>query len=76
MLDALEALRPDDREVIRLAAWEDLGRDELAALLGCSPNAITKRLNRALDHLGAELGRAPPGAPTSSGEGGRRHDRS
>jgi RNA polymerase sigma factor (sigma-70 family) len=56
VLDALAALRPDDREVIRLAAWEDLSRDEVAAALDCSANAATKRLNRALDHLAAELG--------------------
>ena len=56
VLDVLERLRPDDREVIRLAAWEDLTRDEVAAALGCSANAATKRLNRALDRLAAELG--------------------
>lgn len=56
VLDALAALRPDDREVIRLAAWEDLSREEVAAALACSANAVTKRLNRALDRLAAELG--------------------
>ncbi|MBN2113525.1 MAG: sigma-70 family RNA polymerase sigma factor [Acidimicrobiia bacterium] len=56
VLDALADLRPDDRELIRLAAWEELGREEMAALLGCSANAVTKRLNRALDRLGAQLG--------------------
>ena len=56
VLDALERLRPDDREVIRLAAWEDLSRAEVAVALDCSANAATKRLNRALDHLAAELG--------------------
>jgi RNA polymerase sigma-70 factor (ECF subfamily) len=61
VLDALAALCPDDREVIRLAAWEDLRRDEVAAALDCSANAVTKRLNRALDHLAAELGAAGRG---------------
>ncbi len=56
VLDALAALRPDDQEVIRLAAWEDLSRAEVAVALDCSANAVTKRLNRALDHLAAELG--------------------
>lgn len=64
VLDALATLRPGDREVIRLAAWEELSRDEVAAALDCSANAVTKRLNRALDHLAAELGAA--------GRGGQR----
>lgn len=65
LLAALAALRrPDEREVIRLAAWEELSRDEIAALFECSANAVTKRLNRALDHLAAELGAA--------GRGGQR----
>lgn len=64
LLEALAALRPHDREVIRLAAWEELNRDELAAALDCSANAVTKRLNRALDRLAEELGTA--------GRGGQR----
>ena len=47
---------PADREVIRLAGWEGLDRTALAETLDCSPNAVTKRLNRALDRLGRELG--------------------
>jgi len=56
VLGALAALRQDDREIIRLAAWEELSREDIAAALGCSPNAATKRLNRALDGLAAALG--------------------
>ncbi len=56
VLNALAALRPEEREVIRLAAWEDLSREEVAVALDCSANAVTKRLNRALDHLAAVLG--------------------
>jgi RNA polymerase sigma-70 factor (ECF subfamily) len=53
---ALARLKADDREIIRLAGWEELGRDELALAMDCTPNAVTKRLNRALDRLGRELG--------------------
>ena len=53
---ALSRLTPADREVIRLAGWEGLDRTALAETLDCSPNAVTKRLNRALDRLGRELG--------------------
>ena len=56
VLHALAALRPEEREVIRLTAWEDLSREEVAVVLDCSANAVTKRLNRALDHLAAVLG--------------------
>jgi RNA polymerase sigma-70 factor (ECF subfamily) len=54
--DALSQLRPSDREVIRLAAWEQLTREGLGVALGCSTNAATKRLGRALDRLAKELG--------------------
>jgi RNA polymerase sigma-70 factor (ECF subfamily) len=56
VLAALDRLRPAEQEIIRLAGWEDLTRDEVGMAVGCSPNAATKRLNRALDHLARELG--------------------
>lgn len=56
VLRALESVRPEDREIIRLAAWEEMGRDDIAAIFDCSPNAATKRLNRALDNLASALG--------------------
>lgn len=55
---AIGRLRPVDREVIRLAGWEELCRDEIGVALGCTPNAVTKRLNVALDRLARELGAA------------------
>jgi RNA polymerase sigma-70 factor (ECF subfamily) len=53
---ALDGLRPADQEIIRLAAWERLTRDDIAVALGCTPNAATQRLDRALDRLGSQLG--------------------
>lgn len=53
---ALGRLTFADRELIRLAGWEELDRHEMAVALGCTPNAVTKRLNRALDHLAQEMG--------------------
>lgn len=52
---ALAALRSDDREVLRLAAWEGLGPTELAAVLGCSPGAAAVRLHRARRRFTAAL---------------------
>jgi RNA polymerase sigma-70 factor (ECF subfamily) len=51
VLTALSGLRPDDREVLRLAAWEGLGPRELGQALGCSPNAAAIRLHRARRRL-------------------------
>lgn len=56
IVDALERLRTADQEIIRLAGWEELGRDEIAEALECTPNAVTKQLNRALDRLAHQLG--------------------
>lgn len=56
LISALGRLSVKDQEVVCLAGWEELDRDELALAVGCTPNAATKRLNRALDRLGRELG--------------------
>jgi RNA polymerase sigma-70 factor (ECF subfamily) len=72
VLAAVERLRPDDREIIRLAGWEELPREDIAVAMRCSPNAVTKRLNRALDHLAAEMGtRRRPGSRFFHREGSR-----
>lgn len=55
ILDALAALRPDDQEVLRLAAWEGLGPAEIAVVLGCSDNAAAVRLSRARARLRERL---------------------
>ena len=55
VLDALERLRPDDREILRLAAWEQLGAAAIAVVLGCSPNAAALRLSRARRRLRSQL---------------------
>jgi len=51
LLTALADLAADDREVLRLAAWEGLGPQEMGAVLGCSPNAAAIRLHRARRRL-------------------------
>jgi RNA polymerase sigma factor (sigma-70 family) len=45
--DALAALGADDRELLRLVAWEDLSQAQIAVVLGISPNAVAIRLHRA-----------------------------
>lgn len=45
--DVLDALPPDEAELLRLAAWEGLAPREIAAVLGCTPGAARVRLHRA-----------------------------
>ena len=62
---ALERLRPADREILRLVAWEELSHGEVAAALGVSPNAVAIRLHRARKRLERVLvseGLLEPGA--------------
>jgi RNA polymerase sigma factor (sigma-70 family) len=47
LLQALAALKPREREVLQLIAWEELSYAEAAEVLGCSPNAFAIRLHRA-----------------------------
>jgi RNA polymerase sigma-70 factor (ECF subfamily) len=54
---ALRRLRPDDREVLMLTAWEGLDASRVAAVLGCTPQAVHTRLHRARARLRAELDR-------------------
>jgi RNA polymerase sigma factor (sigma-70 family) len=68
--ELIDRLRPLDREAIRLVAWDDLSRDEAAAALGCSVNALNIRLHRALRRLGHQLGE---GADRTTTEGRGRY---
>jgi RNA polymerase sigma-70 factor, ECF subfamily len=55
VLTALDRLGPNEREAIRLAVWEDLAVQDIARVLGCSPNAVSLRLARARKRLGRDL---------------------
>lgn len=47
LFEAFGRLPPEQREVLRLVAWEGLGNDDLAVVLGVSPNAAALRVSRA-----------------------------
>jgi RNA polymerase sigma-70 factor (ECF subfamily) len=51
VLAALGQLKPQDREILLLAAWEGLSHAEIAIVLGCSENASAIRLHRARERL-------------------------
>ena len=61
VLEALAALTEAEREVLMLAAWEELSSSEAARVLGCSATAYRIRLHRARRRLRERLdGRAEP----------------
>jgi RNA polymerase sigma-70 factor, ECF subfamily len=78
---ALQQLRPEDQELLRLSAWEDLAPAEIATVLGVSPNAVSIRLHRARKRLaeilsgeqGGEQGKdGPPAGQELDETGGTR----
>jgi RNA polymerase sigma-70 factor (ECF subfamily) len=52
---AFARLDEDDREVLRLIAWEGLEPRDAASVLGCSYGAFRVRLHRARRRLGKQL---------------------
>jgi RNA polymerase sigma-70 factor (ECF subfamily) len=58
ILEALAALRPRDREILRLRLWEEAGYEEIAAVLGCSRHAAEQRYGKALRRLRSVCRRA------------------
>lgn len=62
---AMERLSVDDRELLRLVAWEALAREEIAMVLQISRATVRVRLHRARRRLLAELqtveSEVPPG---------------
>jgi RNA polymerase sigma-70 factor (ECF subfamily) len=60
---ALAALAPLDREILALRHFEELGNDEVAALLGLERSAASKRYVRALGRLRTALAGDPRAEP-------------
>ncbi len=52
---ALEQMRPTDREVLMLSAWEDLTGPQIALVLGVSVSAAEQRLHRAKQRFARAL---------------------
>jgi RNA polymerase sigma factor (sigma-70 family) len=55
VIQALNGLRPNDREVLCLVAWDGLDHKEAAEVLNCSPRAFAVRLHRARGRLESAL---------------------
>jgi RNA polymerase sigma-70 factor, ECF subfamily len=59
---ALDAMRSDEADLLRLWAWEQLGPGEIAEVLGITPNAVSIRLHRARGKFTEELRKIDGGA--------------
>lgn len=72
VLDALDRLKPIDREVLLLSEWEGQSHKEIAAAVGCKPHAVDQRIYRAKHRLENELRRIESDAiaPLNQAEGG------
>lgn len=68
--DALAGLSDDDREVIRLRAWEELTAPQIATVFGCSTSAAEKRIARAWSRLSAAVDRNRTVRPREMEKGG------
>lgn len=62
VLDAVDTLTPEHREVLVLAAVEGLSYAEIAAVVGIPLGTVMSRLSRARENLTARLAR-PQAAP-------------
>jgi RNA polymerase sigma factor (sigma-70 family) len=60
LLEALAELRPADREMLMLSAWEGLETQQIAAVLGCSEQAAYQRLHRARNRLRTQFEQRAP----------------
>lgn len=65
--EALASMRPADRELLHLWAWEDLAPREIAVMLGITPNAVSIRLHRATRRLRHKLEGKDPGGTGQPG---------
>ena len=63
LLHALAGLPEKEREVLMLAAWEELSSNEAARVVGCSSTAYRIRLHRARGRLREALVQSESGVP-------------
>lgn len=72
VIAALERLRPEEKELLRLVAWEELPYAEIAELFGCSRHAVDQRVQRAFHHLASVMDRNGQVRGQGIGAKGRR----
>ncbi len=67
---AVRKLKPKDREIVMLYAWEDLPRDTIAEMMGMTRSAIDQRIHRANQRLARILQPHGYSTPPIAQEGG------
>jgi RNA polymerase sigma-70 factor, ECF subfamily len=72
LAEAMDALSPDDADLLRLWAWEQLAAGEIATVLDITPNAASIRLHRAKEKLRTELRKIDAAAGHEETKGGGR----
>ncbi len=75
LMKAIATLKPDDQELVRLKAWEELSHTDIGEVLGISAHAVDMRLNRALRKVGKAMSADPRtklSSPRTVEEGGQR----
>jgi len=70
VLEVLNRLKPDDRELIRLKMWEELSHAEIGEVFGISAHAVDMRLQRAGKKLARLLSATKGVRPQAIPEGG------
>ncbi len=73
LLDAFATLSADDRDVLRLVAWEGLANADVGVVLGVSTNAAALRVSRARQRLERAIARAERTADHLTGTGSPGH---
>jgi RNA polymerase sigma-70 factor (ECF subfamily) len=68
---AFSQLAPEEREVLRLVAWDGMSSAEAADVLDCTPGAFRVRLSRARSALAKHLGPGGHGQASESARTGR-----
>jgi RNA polymerase sigma-70 factor (ECF subfamily) len=68
MLEAIESLPEEEREVFSLVRVQGMAHTEVAEVLGTSTKTVQRRLNRALMVLAEQLGDLNPTPPPNEAE--------
>ena len=70
VLEAVDRMKSDDRELIRLKMWEELSHAEIGEVFGISAHAVDMRLQRAGKKLARMLSAKKGVRPQANPEGG------
>lgn len=65
VVEAVNKLKPTDREILMLYTWEDLPRQTIAEIMGLSKQAVDQRIHRSYKRLSRVLAPAMSGATIS-----------